>query len=178
MHASVEKYFAAIDSAQKEYEAAVALRDETYSQQGAAVRAAARKQGDAKTGESGLAILRDSEDPLTVWIAENAMIGFPEHAEIVLRALPATREQLDALAVEHGWCTDWERYMQMAERAGVLAKREPLLEEGEQMLKWLRDNYGTDAVRLARRYIGAAVRAEVERALAERDAPAWVPASK
>ena len=120
--------------------------------------------------EAALEELKKSADPLVVWIVTNAMPSFPEHAEIVLGVLPATREELDALAVEHGWCSDWERYMLSAERAGVLPAREAMAEEGEQMMRWMRATYGSEAVGVARRYLSGAIRAEVERALSERPA--------
>lgn len=62
--------------------------------------------------------LKESHDPLVRWIAENCEDNRDE-AEIVLKALPATMGQLDALAAEHDWCGEWNALRDRAINAGV-----------------------------------------------------------
>lgn len=59
-------------------------------------------------------------DPLVRWIAQNALRGYPDEAELVLRALPASMGELDALAADEGWCEAWDEYKDLAAEAGVL----------------------------------------------------------
>ena len=59
-------------------------------------------------------------DPLAAWIVEYAMPSYEAEALAVLRTLPATMDQLDALADERGWCNAWADQVAAARVAGVL----------------------------------------------------------
>lgn len=58
-------------------------------------------------------------DPLVRWIAEHVR-DYEREVRIVLEALPASMAELDQLANDKGWCSDWERFRRLARAAGVL----------------------------------------------------------
>lgn len=64
--------------------------------------------------------LRASEVPLVRWIAEECE-EYAWEARQVLAALPASLEELDALASEHAWCGAWDAFRRQALAAGVVA---------------------------------------------------------
>lgn len=64
--------------------------------------------------------LKTAADPLVRWIAENCE-DYRFEAAFVLRALPASMDELDALARENGWCGMWGGFRRQAEQAGVLS---------------------------------------------------------
>lgn len=68
--------------------------------------------------------LKGAADPLVRWIAENCE-DYRYEATHVLRALPASMDELDALAREKGWCGAWDDFRRRAERAGVLPAASP-----------------------------------------------------
>lgn len=68
--------------------------------------------------------LKGSRDPLVAWIAKNCR-EHSEEAQIVLRALPASMDELDALAFEKGWCGAWRGYVVRARAADVLPQAQP-----------------------------------------------------
>lgn len=63
--------------------------------------------------------LRGAEDPLVRWIAENVK-DYTSQRDQVLRALPATLAELDALAEEQGWCSIWRNLRDRAVDASVV----------------------------------------------------------
>lgn len=69
--------------------------------------------------------LSRSEDPLVRWIAVNGR-EHEAYAEIVLKALPATLDQLEGLADEHGWCGEWYELRDKAVEDGVIPGHPPL----------------------------------------------------
>jgi hypothetical protein len=74
--------------------------------------------------------LKGSADPLARWIAENCE-DYRYEATHVLRALPASMDELDALARENGWCGAWDDLRRRAEQAGVLPDASPAEPESE-----------------------------------------------
>ena len=66
-------------------------------------------------------LLRDvADDPLAAWIVEHAMPTYPDQAIVVLKALPATLDQLDQLAEDNDWCDTWAEQVTAARTAGAL----------------------------------------------------------
>jgi hypothetical protein len=59
-------------------------------------------------------------NPLAAWIVEYAMPSYESEALTVLRSLPATMDQLDAIADENSWCKEWAEQVSAARFAGVL----------------------------------------------------------
>lgn len=74
--------------------------------------------------------LKGSADPLVRWIAENCE-DYRYEATHVLRALPASMDELDALAREKDWCGAWDDFRRRAEQAGVLPAASPAEPESE-----------------------------------------------
>jgi hypothetical protein len=74
--------------------------------------------------------LKGSADPLVRWIAENCG-DYHCEATHVLRALPASMDELDALARMKGWCGMWKEFRRRAEQAGVLPDASPAEPESE-----------------------------------------------
>lgn len=164
MHADVQKYFDAQENYQTKRREALDERDravsaeydkyDTTCQQLTAERDAAREA------------LRESSDPLVAWIAKVPMRNYPDHATEALKILPATREDLDALAARNGWCAEWDRFMDKAEQAGVLPGAPQRTEETQQLLQQLESYFGTETFRTYRGLISTAIKAEVAAALA------------
>lgn len=63
--------------------------------------------------------LKASSIPLVAWIAANCR-DYEDEATVVLRALPASMDTLDALAREYDWCGVWREFRAQAEQDGVL----------------------------------------------------------
>jgi hypothetical protein len=63
--------------------------------------------------------LKESTDPLVRWIAENCK-DYQGEAISILRALPASLDDLDTIAYDASWCSVWGEFREAAERAGVL----------------------------------------------------------
>jgi hypothetical protein len=63
--------------------------------------------------------LKESNDPLVKWIAENAE-EYHAQARVVLRALPATLHELDAIARDHDWCYVWGQFRDRAIADGAV----------------------------------------------------------
>lgn len=69
--------------------------------------------------------LSQSSDPLVRWIEENCK-EYQGYAIQVLKALPATLEELDALAEGEDWCNIWDQFRDRAVEAGVMPGYTPL----------------------------------------------------
>jgi hypothetical protein len=173
MLADVEKYYQDIATAEKEYEEACAEADAAYEAREETRRASVRKLDRAKRGNTTLA---ESTDPLVKWIAVHVLREYPEHSEAVLKALPATREQLDQLAAKMQWCGEWERLVRRAEQAGVLPAESDRTDEYNAIIRYVRDNFGAETTRTMKGQLAAAVAAEVTAAMAARDAEQPTPA--
>lgn len=68
--------------------------------------------------------LKESTDPLVRWIAENCK-EYQGEAISILRALPASLDDLDTIAYDASWCGVWGEFRDAAERAGVLPGMTP-----------------------------------------------------
>ncbi|MFF0706272.1 hypothetical protein ACFYVC_38845 [Streptomyces tendae] len=69
--------------------------------------------------EAAWEALKTSEVPLIRWIAENCA-EYPMEARQVLTALPATLDELDAVAEVGGFCGVWDAFRRRAIDAGVV----------------------------------------------------------
>lgn len=69
---------------------------------------------DAAWGELGT-----SSDPLVAWTAKHCR-SYAAEALMVLKALPAPLEALDAMAAAEDWCPRYDRFRFAAKAAGVL----------------------------------------------------------
>jgi hypothetical protein len=68
--------------------------------------------------------LKESTDPLVRWIAEHCK-DYQGEAIAILRALPASLEDLDTIAYDASWCGVWGEFRERAEAAGVLPGMTP-----------------------------------------------------
>jgi len=103
-----EAYDAAVQPAGKAYNAAVQSAGKAYD----AVVQPARKAYNAAVQSAGKAYdaaVQPAQDSIELfWPGFNDFLGrFPKEWKLILDALPCTRETLDQLAEEIGWCTDW-----------------------------------------------------------------------
>ncbi|MFD6285407.1 hypothetical protein [Streptomyces sp. NPDC060205] len=132
----VQKYFQSIETATKardaaEGSAAKAYPERTsYGETGRRQRAAYSEERDkaydAFTDARTAAwdALRSSGDPLVKWIAENC-VEYPEQAQRILAALPATIDEIDDLADTNDWCSVWDDFRRRATDAGVVPPANP-----------------------------------------------------
>lgn len=87
--------------------------------------------------------LKDSADPLVSWIAHNAD-SYLSQAVTVLRALPATVEELDDVATDAGWCDEWFRFRVKAQQDGVLPGLKPRPAGAYELLEWIWERGGEE----------------------------------
>ncbi|MFI6485105.1 hypothetical protein ACIBH1_44845 [Nonomuraea sp. NPDC050663] len=70
--------------------------------------------------------LATHEDPLVRFLATDPeILHYPTHREVVLKALPMSREEMDVFGEGRNWCEEYERLLQRADEAGVLPPRSP-----------------------------------------------------
>lgn len=115
MYPEVEQFIAALEAAEEKRLVAPAQREHDPETCGWCIFEAAER--------AALAALKASGDPLVAWIATNCR-DYVDEATIVLRTLPASRDELDALARENSWCGVWSRFRDQAEQDGVLPAKE------------------------------------------------------
>lgn len=150
----VEAYFAPIaetqeelDAAEAAHKAAIEAYDKTYAEfdrlrraQAAAIEASYTERAEA---------LKNSEDPMVKWIAENTLRSNRAYAEEILKRLPDTLENLDAYAQGAGWCSDWSRMVQRAVNDGVVAWA-PVPAPVQEALDYIQRNLGSSYARTLR----------------------------
>ncbi|MBQ0850187.1 hypothetical protein J8N05_18480 [Streptomyces sp. BH-SS-21] len=78
--------------------------------------------------------LTTSDDPLVKWIAKNCA-NYRSEAQHVLTALPATVEELDAVAASNDWCPVWAEFRQQAMDAEVIPDPNRLIAAREALFE-------------------------------------------
>lgn len=91
-----------------------------YVLRDARVRSAAATRGLALL--EAWELLKGSDDPLVAFIGKECG-GHVQYAEKILPVLPAPLAELQKIATEADWCSDWDNFVRKARLAGVL---EPL----------------------------------------------------
>lgn len=91
-----------------------------------------------------LETLKNHSDPIIKWLVTDRVIqrdytGYRDH---VLRALPMNREQIDGFGDRQGWCGDYARMLDRAERAGVLPAPTPELADITALVRELQNYWG------------------------------------
>lgn len=137
MYAAVQQYIEAVEAAQDQYRRVTddkyRATEEEANREGAdgkavwdryyeAVDAAAAERATARdTARAALREALDREgDKLGVFIVDNALGGdYRDEALTALKALPATAEELTALARSRSWCNVFDRFLRQARAAGV-----------------------------------------------------------
>lgn len=113
--------------------------------------------------------LETSGDPLVRFIAKAPLRSYPEEAGTVLKALPATYEDLNALAAREEWCDVWELHVRRAAKEGAITL--PAVSPSRAALdEWAETNLGRSSRGELAKLVDAAVRAEVVAALGLADA--------
>lgn len=147
MLAEVQAYIEAMDAANQVYTEdsdklydqrhAGEITHEVFRRKYSAVREANRAAlANAATK------LGESNDPLVRFIAENAVSAHHREALKVLKVLPATRAELETLAVDNGWCGTWDDLVAAAEKAGALPPVEGVEAELVSLQRWLQNELG------------------------------------
>lgn len=123
-----------------------------------------------ETMRAARATLREkTNDPVIKWIMNDMTKGYWSYIEAVLPILPATREQLENLANDQDWCSEFDEFLGQATEAGII----PPVDESydaQEIVDWVSDEFDVYG-RRHRRQIQAMVNRIVERALAEKLAP-------
>ena len=171
----IEKYFADIKTAEDEYDktcatAATELRaapESGYNTIASRIYDAtvehAQNIKEIKIDGTWEALKKD-QDPAVAWIAIHCA-GYKEHADEVLRILPATVDQLRQFRTNKGWCSDYTNFLERAIDDGVLGPADPNRLR-ESLTSWFRNNFSSHrpyAEELERR-VAAIVKAELEAA--------------
>lgn len=128
----VEQFIAALDAAAEKSAAARTALDDIecdFSESGSdcpRCKALAPVHEEyVRSEDAAWKLLTDSSDPLVRWIAEHCH-DYAYEAQIVLEALPATMDELSAIATREGWCETWSSYVYRARFAGVLPETAPV----------------------------------------------------
>lgn len=115
----------------------------------------------------------ETKDPLVKYIADHVVEDYTVEAITVLRALPATYDELQGLAADNGWCGTWDDLLAGAVRAGVVAEpvRTP---ERAAFAAFLATNFGLayGDIQHAFTFVDAIVTAELKGAESAPQAPA------
>lgn len=82
--------------------------------------------------------LRNSDNPLIAWVADNVSDTHQNEMHTFLRALPLTREQIEEFRYGQGWCNTYTDYLERAAENGVL----PPFSAGQFDLSALREDLG------------------------------------
>jgi hypothetical protein len=61
--------------------------------------------------------------------------AYPQHAEIALKALPMTREEMEEFGEHQDWCHEYGRLLRRAEEAGILPPPLPDLADIEPLVR-------------------------------------------
>lgn len=85
--------------------------------------------------------LGESTDPVVKFIAENCQ-NYASEAIEVLKALPATLDQLEKVADELDWCGVWGRFVDRAIEAGVFGDEGRISAEYRVLKNYLTDDFG------------------------------------
>jgi hypothetical protein len=110
--------------------------------------------------------LGQSSDPLIRFIAEQCK-DYQDYAVKVLSILPASVDEMDALAEEYDWCHIWTRFRDQAIEAGVMPGVKPLSEAYTAVLDRINEESCCALNGGARRRIGALLDALVAEVKAE-----------
>ncbi|WP_433259258.1 hypothetical protein ACQPYK_49655 (plasmid) [Streptosporangium sp. CA-135522] len=124
-----------------------------------------KKQADAYQD------LMKSESALVRFLLTDPEVrSYPRHAEDVLKALPMTREEMEDFGNQQGWCSEFGRLLERAEKAGVLPEPVPDLADIDALVNDLQAIYGTSARRLRsviNKHLGAIIVSATARAAQE-----------
>jgi hypothetical protein len=95
------------------------------------------------TRNDGLKVIQASllnhHDEVVQFITRTCLPGYRDEAHAILRELPATFSQLQAIARSHDWCDVWDRFVDQAIEEGVhlqgLTQTDILT---RQLLRWVK----------------------------------------
>ena len=124
MYAEIEQYITTAEtvrSAHKEQYYAARFKynaNEITHNEMAVAQDAAQRTWTVATNEAWNA-LKSAADPLVSWIVDNCK-DYQSQALEVLKALPATVEELDKLAADEDWCQIWDNFRAQAARDGAI----------------------------------------------------------
>ena len=93
--------------------------------------------------------LKTASAPLVRFIAENCK-EYQDEAVHVLKALPATLEELDAVATGRDWCGIWDGFRDQAVDAGLFGEVKPLSEARRALNVWLDVHWGMSRSSMAK----------------------------
>lgn len=114
--------------------------------------------------DAAVKILEGSEDKFIAYMAKDWLGSYPSHIETILKALPATVEDLDVISSTNNWCSEYERFIEAAIEAGVIAARRPLTKAEKELDTWVRRNWSSN--KLTRQTLVNLARAVAEEAVA------------
>lgn len=122
----------------------------------------------AVMGEARKVLRTKTRDPIIRWML-TSIEDYDPYIETVLPILPATREQLEELATQNDWCSQFDHFMEEATKAGILPPADPSEPDVSELVQWIADE--TDEYpRNIRRRVQGMVNKIVEKALADKEA--------
>jgi hypothetical protein len=112
--------------------------------------------------------LRNStENQMIIWMVDNLRGGYWSYIDAVLPILPATREELESLANEQDWCSEFDEFLSQATEAGVVVPSSDKNDVSE-ILEYIGEEFDVYG-RRHRREIQAMVNRIVAKALADKE---------
>jgi hypothetical protein len=96
--------------------------------------------------------LRNSDNKVVKWLMTDRVLqrDYTGYRDEVLKALPMDRAEIDEFGDRKGWCGDYARMLERAERAGVLPDPTPELADVSELASYIRNNYGGSRVTITR----------------------------
>ena len=77
-------------------------------------------------------IAATGDDPLVRWLVTDVWGSYSSYAASVLQVLPATMDAINEVARRGDWCSEYNRLVEQAERAGVTDAPSLIPDEDEQ----------------------------------------------
>jgi hypothetical protein len=107
-----------------------------------------------------------TKDPMIHWMIDKLSGGYGGYVDSVLKILPATRDELETLANQDEWCSEFDEFLGQATEAGVVPPADQAY-DAQEIIDWVSDEFDVYGRRY-RRDIQVMVNRIVEKALAEK----------
>lgn len=152
MHKDYEAYASAVNAALATEQEAVRAAEEAYNIDRDHILDDARHRAARATRHlaemEARQVLKTSSDPLVAFVAGAPLADYPDHARKILEALPATMEELEAIARQGDWCSEWSKFVDAAAEAGVLPGQPPISAELRAVREYIRTNWSPSRARM------------------------------
>jgi len=124
-------------------------------------------------------VLKTHSDPVIKWLMTERLLGdYTGYRDEVLKALPMTRDEIETFGDRKGWCGEYSRMLDRAEKAGILPPAAPDLADIDALVRELSDTLGNSQRRysgMIRKHLPAIIASYQERQAAQEKATEETP---